>query len=63
MRGYVFMMVTSDKYQLPLAVADTPRELSRLVGVSAKLITEEACRKRKARFVKVYIGELENELS
>ena len=32
MPKYIYMMVTKDKYELPLAVADTAAELSRMVG-------------------------------
>ena len=34
----MYMAVTSDKYELPLAVCDTARELGALFGVSANLI-------------------------
>lgn len=30
----LYMMTTSDKYELPLAVADSPHELAEMVGVS-----------------------------
>ena len=29
---YIWMMVTRDKYELPLAIADTARELAKLTG-------------------------------
>lgn len=31
----LYLLVTKDKYQLPLAVADTAEELAQIVGVSA----------------------------
>lgn len=34
----LFMMVTSDKYELPLAVADSLAELAKMVGVKAQSI-------------------------
>lgn len=34
----VFLMTTSDKYELPLAVADNVSELSRMTGKSMSLI-------------------------
>lgn len=35
----VYMKVTPDKYQLPLAIADSPAELSRMTGVSRNAIS------------------------
>ena len=29
---YIWMMVTRDKYELPLAIADTARELAEMTG-------------------------------
>ena len=34
----LYLLVTKDKYQLPLAVADTAEELAQIVGVSAPTI-------------------------
>lgn len=34
----VWLMVTADKYELPVAVADTAEELARIVGVSSRNI-------------------------
>ena len=34
----LYLMVTNDKYQLPLFVADTARELSKMCGVPANTI-------------------------
>lgn len=57
----VVMMVTLDKYELPLAVADSPAELARMVGTTANTICSAIyhCRKhgRRCRFVRVEIGE------
>ena len=36
----IYMMTTQDKYELPLAIADSVRELSKLTGVPAKTITQ-----------------------
>lgn len=38
MNNTVYMQVTHDKYELPLAVADTVVELSRICGVSTNAI-------------------------
>ena len=29
---YIYMMVTDDKYELPILVADSPKELAMMVG-------------------------------
>ena len=34
----LYMMTTRDKYELPLAVADTPGELAQMVGVSPERV-------------------------
>ena len=35
---YIWMRVTRDKYELPVAVADTAEELARIVGVNPHTI-------------------------
>ncbi len=60
----MYMAVTTDIYELPLAIADTARELGKLVGVSANVIhssiaKNQSGKSRKMRFVK--IEDLENE--
>lgn len=60
----MYMAITTDKYELPLAVADTARELGNLVGVSANLIhssisKNQSGKTRKMRFVKVEDCEVE----
>lgn len=55
---YVYIMVTRDKYELPLAVADSVEELAEIVGVDAASIkrTMERNRdKKKSRYRKVRI--------
>lgn len=54
----MYMAVTTDEYELPLAIGDTARELGELVGVSANLIhstisKNQTGKNRKMRFVKV----------
>lgn len=54
----MYMAVTPDKYELPLAVCDTARELGALFGVSANLIQSsisknQSGRNRGYKFVKV----------
>lgn len=62
---HVYMMVTLDKYELPLAVADTAPELAEMVGVQVQTIYAAICRKKnqkkkigsraQTRYVKVRI--------
>ena len=44
---YIFMLVTKDKYELPLAVADTRKELGKILGVSPVTIANSIVRSRK----------------
>lgn len=34
----IWMKVTKDKYELPVAVADSPMELARILGISSNTI-------------------------
>lgn len=58
---YVYMMISNDKLELPLAVADTIRELARLVGTRENCISSAIshAKKRgyKCRYVKVAIDD------
>ena len=47
----VYMEVTTDEYQLPLAVADSPAELARLRGVSKNAVNV-GCYKSKYKLRK-----------
>ena len=54
----LYMMVTKDKYELPLAVAGSAGELSRMTGVSAMQIYSQVSkykhgRVKRSKFVKV----------
>ena len=42
----MYMAVTTDEYELPLATGDTARELGKLVGVSANLIHSSISKKQ-----------------
>lgn len=57
----VYMEVTKDHYELPLAVADSPYELARMRRVTVYPILQ-ACKpeyqeKRKTKYRKVWIDE------
>lgn len=57
---YYYMLVTKDKYRLPLIVCDTAQELADIVGVSVKAIYKEIERENKglyqAKFIRVLRG-------
>ena len=61
----VYMEITMDELELPVAFADSPRELARICGVSAHAVTAAVERsfntKRKTdkreRFIRVPLDE------
>lgn len=38
MKDYWYMLVTKDKYELPLAIADSAEELAKIIGVSKNYV-------------------------
>ena len=56
MKMILYIMVTRDKYELPLAVADTAAELARMVGVTTNAVLSgiSKARKRQVEEIKVY---------
>lgn len=44
---YIWMKVTNDEYELPLAVADSSFELSKILGLSRNAVNEIVCRAKK----------------
>lgn len=59
---YVWMKVTQDKYEHPVAVADSVQELSRITGDSVNSIRSwmshyKSGRLKTRKFVKVNIGK------
>lgn len=48
----LWLAVTPDKYELPIAVADTARELGRILGASGNLITKIYCMHNKGHYEK-----------
>lgn len=54
---YIYMLITKDKYELPLAVANTKKELGDMVGVSPVTIANSIARSRrdghKSKYVRV----------
>ena len=57
----LYMEITNDKYELPLAVADSAEELARMRKVKPNsiynLIWSAAKRKGKSRYIKVVIED------
>lgn len=40
----LYIAISKDEYELPIAVADTPTELARMIGVSRKTIYNQMSR-------------------
>lgn len=59
--SYLYMLVTKDELELPIAVADSPAELGRMIGVNANTISsaisKAESRGNKSRYVRVEVGE------
>ena len=49
MSEYLWLCVETDEYELPLAVADTARELGEIFGVKTTTIIADAYRKHDGR--------------
>lgn len=59
----LWLAVTADKYELPIAVADTGAELGRMLGIKHNLINKMLCMHNKgqiASWKKYKIIKLEN---
>lgn len=65
MKRYVWMLVTKDKYELPLLVADSSRELAELAGVAHQTVLESTSRARrlksKCKYIVIQIDDEESE--
>ena len=66
MKQYVYMKVTTDKYELPVAVADSVKGLSNLVGATANSIRTCIWRNehgdaKSSSYRRVEIDEMEQE--
>lgn len=46
----LYLCVTEDKYEFPIAIADTPAELSKMVGASRSSILACLCRLRSGDY-------------
>ena len=61
-KNYLFLRITQDKYQLPLAVAGSVRELARMIGVSRNTIASAICHSerqhwKKSAYVRVEVDD------
>ena len=56
----IWMKVTKDKYELPIAIADSVGELARVVGTTANCISSSICH-GYGTYVKVIVDEKEGE--
>lgn len=56
----IYMQVTTDKYQLPVAVASTPLELAKLVGTSVNTI-KSCISKGSKKYIRVDVEDDDNE--
>ena len=58
----VYMEITKDEYQLPVAVADTVKDLAKKIGTRANSISSALCKQRKgvrikSRYIEVELDE------
>jgi hypothetical protein len=61
----VYMLITQDEFELPLAIADTAVKLAQMLGIEARAIysaiSHTKTRGTKSRFVKVKFEIMESE--
>ena len=61
MKQYLWMAVTEDKYELPIAVSDTCAELARKVGrensTVKSLVSRSLSKGGKCKYIKVEIDD------
>ena len=54
MNKCVYMVVTNDPYELPIAIADTIEELSKMIGVKPNAISSAMSKAKKKGFKSIY---------
>ena len=64
--SYVWMQITRDEYELPVAVADTAQELADIVGTTKNNVNSCASHVRRgrfkwSRFIRVQVDDDDNE--
>lgn len=50
----LYICITRDKYELPVAVADTQGELAKMCGVSKATVTSSLSHQRHGRWKSIY---------
>ena len=55
-KDYVYMYVSDDEYELPLAVADSSKELAEILGIKKNTVEVMLCRKNK-QYKKVCVAD------
>lgn len=55
----LYLCVTDDKYELPIAVADSQAELARMVGVTCNTVCACLCRLRNGDYESSIYREVE----
>ena len=58
----LYMEVTSDKYELPVAVAESPRELAEMTRTKSSIIRSAICHmkqpgRRRSKYVKLEVED------
>lgn len=51
----VYMLVTQDKYELPLIVADSVTELAQILGIKRNVISSAMSHAKKKGFKSMYV--------
>lgn len=53
----LYMAVTNDRYELPIAVAETPGELAAMLGITKQTVFVNLCRpaKTKRKILKIKV--------
>ena len=54
----IYMAVTADEYELPVAVADSPAEMGRMCGMTTGSVLSAITKKNKIRKLKAVILRL-----
>lgn len=62
MKNCVYMQVTPDEYELPMAVANSPRELSQITGftvnqILSRISLNKSGKVKKRQFIKVEVSD------
>lgn len=58
---YLYMATTKDKYELPIAVADSTKELADMLGMNHKTVSMYMCKSNEFRkgFYKINVEDEE----